>query len=307
MNSKQLEYIVLIAQERNLMKAAEKCFITQPALSHFITKTEQELGYQIFFRERNNWQLTPAGAILAEGAEKMLAIQRETELRVNECLNRPTSQIRIGVGADRASQLLRRAAPVFQKQFPETRLMIFERRSLQLREMLKNGELDLILCAWDQKQYPLEEILFSIPEPIMLAAAKGHKLPATYQKTTDHFPTVRLCELTAEPFIFHSKSTSIRRSVEYLIRTAEFTPHIVMELESSISILNYVTGGVGLAFLQNVYSRQYQDQADFYYVDPSIDIRFCIARKRNTVLSAAAKALVEILRDLLQAPAPPLA
>lgn len=299
MDIKQLEYIVQIAQERNLIKAAEKCYITQPALSHFITKTEQELGYPLFFRERNNWTLTPVGHLFVDGARKILSIYQDTFNQIDEYLNLPIKQIRVGVGTDRGSHLLRHAVPIFQRDFPETKLIVFERRSTQLREMLQHGEVDLIVCAWNRTYDASEEILFFLPEPMLLAAQKGTPLPSYLRQPNDRFPTVDLKDLSSEPFIFHSTRTSIRQHVEHLMKIGGITPHVCMELESSTSIINYVSNGAGIAFLQNAYSKQYQDLVDFYYVSPSIDISFCIACRKGTMLPSATKTLVSILRDLL--------
>lgn len=299
MDTKQMEYIIIIARERNLMKAAEKCYITQPALSHFITKLETELGYPLFFRERNNWTLTPVGEIFAEGVRKILNIQQETFCQIDEYLKLPTKQIRIGVGTGRGSRLLQQAAPIFQKEFPQTKLVVSERRGLQLREILKNGELDLVVCAWNHRSDSSEEILFSLPEPMLLAAPKGWRLPCFLKHPEDAFPTVDLKQLADEPFIFYSTSTSMRQPIDQLIKAADFTPIVSMELENAASIIQYVSHGVGLSFLQTFYSKTYSELADFYYTSPSVDIDFCIACRRGVLLPSATRALVAILRQEL--------
>ena len=63
MELKQLEYIVKIAEERNVTKAAEKMYITQSALNQQLLKLEKELGSQLFYRSRTNWKLTEIGEI----------------------------------------------------------------------------------------------------------------------------------------------------------------------------------------------------------------------------------------------------
>lgn len=299
MDIKQLEYIITIAQEHNLMKASEKCFITQPALSHFITKLEMDLGYQLFFRERNNWTLTPVGEIFVDGAKKILNIQHETFCQIDEYLKLPTKEIHIGVGTGRGSRLFRKAIPIFQKDFPNTKLIVFERRGPQIREMLKNGEVDLAVCTWNRHSDSREEILFSIAEPLLLAAPKGKALPCFYKKPDDAFPTVELKHLTSEPFIFYSTSTSMHQPIEQLIKAADFTPVISLELENAASIIQYVSHGVGLSFVQKSYSNTYKEQVDFYYISPSVDIDFCIACRKDVLLPSSSRTLVHILRHLI--------
>ena len=61
MDVKQLEYMVKIAEEQNISRAAEKLFITQSALNQQLLKLERQLGTPLFFRSRSQFRPTPAG------------------------------------------------------------------------------------------------------------------------------------------------------------------------------------------------------------------------------------------------------
>jgi DNA-binding transcriptional LysR family regulator len=78
LDTKQIEYILKIAEENNITKAAEKLFLTQPALNQQLLRLEKELGTQLFHRSRTNWRPTQAGEIYLENARKMLLIKQET-------------------------------------------------------------------------------------------------------------------------------------------------------------------------------------------------------------------------------------
>ena len=58
MDTKQIEYILKIAEENNITKAAGKLYITQSALNQQLIKLEKELGTPLFHRSRTNWHLT---------------------------------------------------------------------------------------------------------------------------------------------------------------------------------------------------------------------------------------------------------
>ncbi|HYS55915.1 MAG TPA: LysR family transcriptional regulator [Thermoanaerobaculia bacterium] len=78
MEFKQLEMFVAVAEERSMMRAAERVFRTQPAVSMALAKLEQEIGSCLFQRSRQGgFQLTAAGRVLWDYAKRMLALRDE--------------------------------------------------------------------------------------------------------------------------------------------------------------------------------------------------------------------------------------
>ena len=77
MDLRQLEYIVQIAEENNITRAAEKLYITQSALNQQLLKLEKELGVPLFHRSRTDWHPTEAGEIYLSAARKMLQNEKE--------------------------------------------------------------------------------------------------------------------------------------------------------------------------------------------------------------------------------------
>jgi len=78
MEFKQLEMFVAVAKERNINRAAEKVFRTQPAVSMALAKLEQEIGSCLFDRSpERRFHLTKIGEVLHEYAKRMLALRDE--------------------------------------------------------------------------------------------------------------------------------------------------------------------------------------------------------------------------------------
>ena len=71
MNMIQMKYFITAAKCLNFTKAADKLFITQPALSRQIASMEAELNMQLFIRNNRSVRLTPAAVVLLEGFEKI--------------------------------------------------------------------------------------------------------------------------------------------------------------------------------------------------------------------------------------------
>ncbi len=69
MTSQQIHYVIALSEERSFSKAAERLYISQPALSQFIKNVEKDVGMPLFDRGTNTIQLTPAGEIYLKMAK----------------------------------------------------------------------------------------------------------------------------------------------------------------------------------------------------------------------------------------------
>lgn len=77
MDTRYLTYILTIAEEKNMTKAAKKLFVSQSSLSQYLTKLEQELGTPLFFRTKGELILTPAGELYTEAARNVIRIKKQ--------------------------------------------------------------------------------------------------------------------------------------------------------------------------------------------------------------------------------------
>jgi len=147
MTLNELRFIVAVAQQRNFRRAAEKSFISQPALSLAIKKLEDELGLQIFERGKNEITVTPVGTAIVEQAQRVL---EETE-RIREIAtqgkNQLTTPLRIGVIHSVGPYLLPDLIPALNKIAPQMALDVEESITANLDTMLRNGKLDVIIIA----------------------------------------------------------------------------------------------------------------------------------------------------------------
>ena len=79
MDRRELEYIIVIAQEKNLSKAAERLYVSQPALSRFLLKLETQAGLPFFERKKRQLVPTLAGELYLDTARKMLQLDQDLE------------------------------------------------------------------------------------------------------------------------------------------------------------------------------------------------------------------------------------
>lgn len=143
----ELQYVVAVAQERHFGRAAERCFITQPALSLAIQKLEDELGAQIFERKRKDVALTPLGEKIVQQAQRVLEEAEQIKLIAAQGKDQLKGTLRFGVIATVGPYLLPDLVSALRKHAPEMPLEIEENLTANLSRMLKSGKLDVIMIA----------------------------------------------------------------------------------------------------------------------------------------------------------------
>jgi len=147
MTLNELRFIVAVAQERNFRRAAEKAYISQPALSLAIQKLEEELGVKIFERDKSGINITSVGNAIVEQAQRVL----EEASRIREIAiqgkNQLVGPLRIGIIHSVGPYLLPDLIPVLKKIAPNMPLEVEENITANLEALLRNGKLDVIIIA----------------------------------------------------------------------------------------------------------------------------------------------------------------
>jgi DNA-binding transcriptional LysR family regulator len=148
----QLEMFVAVVEERSFLRAAERVFRTQPAVSIGLRKLEGRIGVPLLDRsDRRGGRLTPAGEVLYEYASRILGLRDEalSALKAKDCMG--AGNLRIGVTSgenfERIPQLTRR----FSSQYPNVRLEILCDRPVNLVRNLTERRMDIALLSGQPK------------------------------------------------------------------------------------------------------------------------------------------------------------
>jgi LysR family hydrogen peroxide-inducible transcriptional activator len=144
---RQLEYIVAVADQRHFSRAAEACFVTQPALSAQVRELESLLDVQIFERHSRGVLLTRAGVELVERARKILVEVDEFVEAARFAQQLLCGTLRVGVIPTLAPYLLPRVLPKMRKKHKELRLVLREDHTARIVAELEAGRLDVLLLA----------------------------------------------------------------------------------------------------------------------------------------------------------------
>lgn len=147
MTLNELKFVVAVAQERSFRRAAEKCFVTQPALSLGIKKLEEELEVIIFERSRSEVTPTEIGAQLIEQANIVLEQSNRLKEMAKLGTNPLEGMFKLGMIHSVGPYLLPEIIPILRKSVPNMPLEIEENLTANLEVQLKNGVIDAAVIA----------------------------------------------------------------------------------------------------------------------------------------------------------------
>lgn len=155
----KLNYLIMLAEEKNVTKAAKRLFITQPTLTTYITNLETNLGFKIFDRSRNPVILTTAGKIYIEKMKRILEEERmlEENLRKFELAQ---DKIKIGIGQIHSEMWIPELIEKLCNIYPSLNVTVREGQEMRIMEWLRNDEIDLFFghTSIDNVNFQFQEI-----------------------------------------------------------------------------------------------------------------------------------------------------
>ena len=203
------DYLVEIARQRGISRAAEQLFVTQSTLSQYLLKLEAEVGTPLFLRDQGKLTLTDAGRICVAAAEDILRIERTAEASVAALQSR--GQIDLGVTSAWGMALVADLLPEFRRAYPYVTLRITENRSYrQIKAALRAGRVDLaVMAVTPDDDVPAQGYVHLRQEEIVLVLPADH--PFCREQAGDTVPRSVLSGALREvPFLLSCRDSSIR-------------------------------------------------------------------------------------------------
>lgn len=234
----ELRYVVAVARERHFGRAAESCHVSQPTLSVAIRKLEDELGVTLFERGPGELKVTPVGQEIVVQAQRVL----EEAARVKELAaagrDPLAGTLRLGAIYTIGPYLLPKLIPILRRAAPAMQLFIRESFTHALSQLLRQGELDVIVVA-----LPFEApgcvVQPVYDEPFLVAVPPGHPWERKKNVTAD--------ELNRESLLLLGEGHCLRDQVLEFCGSGARSR--ALEGGSLETIRQMVASGVGITVL----------------------------------------------------------
>jgi LysR family hydrogen peroxide-inducible transcriptional activator len=240
MEMHQVRYFVALCDTLNFTRAAERCNVTQPALTRAIRGLEDEFGGQLFRRERSRTHLTELGRLMRPHLERVLEESEAARSTASGFLKLERAAVNFGVmctvGPLRAVGFLSH----FRRAQPGVELAFVEATADRLVALLLDGALDVAVLAQPE---PFHERLDARPlyrERYAVAFPAGHRF--------ERVNAVRVADLTGESFL--SRANCERHAeLEGICRACGVEARRVYSSERDDWIQTMVLAGLGVCLM----------------------------------------------------------
>jgi len=280
MEMHQIRYFLAVAQTLNFTKAAERCNVTQPALTRAIQRLEEELGGPLLRRERNLTHLTDLGQMVVPHFTEVLSGSEAAKTTAKGFLNLDKAPLKLGVmctiGPRRCIGLLAH----FNQHKPGVEIELHESTPARLLDELLEGSHDLAILATPEKIDGRFDAIPLYRERFVVALPPEHRLCAQ--------DAVRMAELDGERYLsrinceYYDHLRDLRRA-----QGASFVDAYRSEREDWIQCM--ILAGMGICFMPE-YSPLFPGVQTRPLVEPEVVRDVClvtVAGRRFSPVMAA--------------------
>ena len=291
MDLKQLEYIVEIAKEKNITKAAKKLYITQSALNQTLLKLEKEIGEPLFERSKLNLYLTEIGKIYIEQAKKILEIKKETYEKIDEIKGNYNSTIRIGLTPERGMLMFLSIYPIFHEIYPNIKIEALELSVEEQHKMIEERKLDIafVNVAENQKTkniYQLirkEKLILAIPDKIF-KNLKSKNIKNIFNK------------IIKEDFVMLPQNTTIRGVIDEYFKKFELFPKILFESKNSSLLIKMVESQLVCTIVSEIHAIE-SDNIKYILLEDFSHLDYSVMFKKDKFLSTPIKRFIKLAKE----------
>lgn len=308
MNFLHLKYFLVVTEEMNITRAAERLYISQQSLSNHIGNMEKELEVKLFTRSPK-LSLTYAGSLLVETATQIIDLQNQYLNKVGDINRSYLGVLRVGISYTCGLTLLPEILPRFQEEFPLVDFSLFEGNSSELENELSHGRVDVIIGF---QPFMMEgiEIVPLTEDRLVLVVPKtftneifGEKADVMREQFAGGADITAFRNM---PFVLLKKGNRARGIVDQYLSRCFFKPKIALETENTVTTLALARANVGMVVCPELFLRavpqpgEAEENLDYFpLTDPNTISRLALAYRRDRYLSHFAERFIDITQEVL--------
>lgn len=242
----QLKILQTITIEGSFKKAAEKLYISQPAVSLQIQNLERQLNTPIFYRDKRQARLTEAGQLLLKYADRILNLCEETCRGLEEIQTLQSGILIIGASQTTGTYLMPRLIGIFRHKYPQIAIELQVHSTRRISWGVAKGQIDLAVVGGEipKNLQPVLDITSYAEDELALILPTSHPFASLKYIQKEDLYRLR--------FIALDTQSTIRKVIDQVLNQNGIDStrfKIEMELNSVEAIKNAVQSGLGAAFV----------------------------------------------------------
>jgi DNA-binding transcriptional LysR family regulator len=291
MDFDQLTTFVQVAKLKSFSKAGQKVFRSQSAVSAQIRQLEQAYKAKLLDRSAKSVELTPAGEVLFEFAERLLRLRDESMQVVADRGNVVQGPVAFGANEATCLYLLPDIFGEFQRRYPLVNISIYRNFSHKILQRLEEGSLDLGIVTLPVKSPNLKMHIVNRDRLRFMVSTKNPLAQKTH---------LTLEEVASAPLIF-PKTGYTRQVLDKLFRPYRSRLRVPMELPSIGMIKTFVAADVGLSIISESFARDLVKSGEVKLLNvDGVDLwrELALVYRRDRSLPRGVQALIGMIREL---------
>jgi len=240
LNLKQLEAFYLVIRRKSFTRAAEELNVTQPAVTIQVKSLEKSLNLKLIQQVGKRMQLTEAGEILYQYAEKIFDLVSDANEKMRDFRKLMRGTLQIGTTKNYARYIMPSLLSEFQRRFPRIKVILDEGNSEDMAKSVLEKKNELALISQLNLDRKIKSIYFSTVE-FVLVASPEHRFSQRQ--------SVSLRELNGEPVILREKGSGSRTAILRKFQEYGIWPSVIIEASSLDFIVGYVKQNKAVSFM----------------------------------------------------------
>jgi DNA-binding transcriptional LysR family regulator len=245
MNLDRLRTFRVLSETLRFRGAAERLHLSQSAVSQQISALEEALGVLLLERMGRRVFLTPAGAVLAEEATRILAAVDRAIEAVRICGSGEAGRLRLGASTTPGVYIMPQTLGALRKALPQIEVSFRIDNSAAIERALIENELDLGVVGEDITQDELFQV--AVAEDVIIGVAARSLLGA---KRARH--RIRASELSRLPILAREPGSATQRHVDGAFARLGIRPNVAFALPSPEAQVRAAAAGLGIAFVSRL-------------------------------------------------------
>lgn len=302
---REIDYIVAVAECGNITRAADKLYISQPALSQTIKRIEHEMGVQLFQRFNGRLRLTDEGNCFVSAGIRINKELRDMENHIQDIFLLNGGTLALGIPHHLGAYIIPKALAAFKKQHEKVNILLREASPNTLEKMLKGGQIDLAVMPLPIKDSSICYKPFLINKMVL---AMGKNDPLNMYSYAKRLSSGRryfdLKNADGATFILGEVGQRIRVASDHIISKSGISIKTAFSSVNIETIKRLVGAGLGITLLPELYlytnSERLGGDINCYCLEPEQDYPWTIvsAYYKTNSLTMASKCFMEILGEM---------